>query len=88
MPNGGTLTIRSRNVNDAIQIEVEDMGVGIRREELGKPFQPFYTTKPTGTGLRLVSSKAIIEALGGSINVDSAPDVGTRVTLTLPTRKS
>ena len=88
MPNGGTLTIRSRRVNDATHIEVEDTGIGIKSEEMGKLFQPFYTTKPTGTGLSLVSSKEVIEALGGTIKIDSTQDVGTRVTLMLPNRKN
>jgi signal transduction histidine kinase len=84
MPNGGTLTIRSKKVNNAIQLEVEDTGVGIKPEDMEKIFQPFYTTKPTGTGLGLVSSKATVEALGGTINVDSTFGAGTKVTLILP----
>jgi len=86
MPNGGTLTIRSKNVNNSIQLEVEDTGVGIKPEDMDKIFQPFYTTKPTGTGLGLVSSKATVEALGGTIKVDSTFRAGTKVTLLLPLR--
>ena len=88
MPKGGTLTVRSRRMSDAIHIEVEDTGIGIRRDDVGKLFQPFYTTKPTGTGLGLVSSKTVIEALGGTIKIESTPGVGTKVTLMLPNRKN
>ena len=88
MPKGGTLTVRSRRMSDAIHIEVEDTGIGIRRDDVGKLFQPFYTTKPTGTGLGLVSSKTVIEALGGTIKIESTPGVGTKVTLMLPIRKN
>lgn len=88
MPKGGTLTARSRRMSDAIHIEVEDTGIGIRRDDMGKLFQPFYTTKPTGTGLGLVSSKTVIEALGGTIKIESTPNVGTKVTLMLPNRKN
>jgi len=88
MPKGGTLTVRSRRMSDAIHIEVEDTGIGIRRDDMGKLFQPFYTTKPTETGLGLVSSKTVIEALGGTIKIESTPDVGTKVTLMLPNRKN
>ncbi len=84
MPNGGTLTIRSKRVNDSIQMEVEDTGVGIKPEDMKKIFQPFYTTKPTGTGLGLASSKATVEALGGAIKIESKPQVGTKVTIILP----
>ncbi len=87
MPRGGTLTINSRRVNDSIHIEVEDTGIGIEPGEMGKLFQPFYTTKPTGTGLGLFSSKEIIQALGGRIRVDSTLDVGTRVMIVLPNRR-
>ena len=88
MPKGGTLTVRSRRMSDAIHIEVEDTGIGIRRDDMGKLFQPFYTTKPTETGLGLVSSKTVIEALGGTIKIESTPGVGTKVTLMLPNRKN
>ena len=88
MPKGGTLTVKSRRMSDAIHIEVEDTGIGIRRDDVGKLFQPFYTTKPTGTGLGLVSSKTVIEALGGTIKIESTPGVGTKVTLMLPNRKN
>ena len=56
MPNGGTLTIRSRVQDGNIVIEFEDTGVGIDKEDLGRIFDPFYSTKEKGTGLGLAVS--------------------------------
>ena len=61
MPNGGTLTIRSRVQGDRIVIEFEDTGVGIDRKDLGRIFDPFYSTKEKGTGLGLAVSSSIIK---------------------------
>ena len=61
MPNGGTLTIRSRTKDDSVVIEFEDTGVGIAEEDLGRVFDPFYTTKEKGTGLGMAVSYSIIQ---------------------------
>jgi len=84
MPNGGTLTIRSRVHNDTIVIEFEDTGVGIAKENLGRIFDPFYSTKEKGTGLGLAVSYSIIKELNGSLTAASELNKGSRFAITLP----
>ncbi|HXY53266.1 MAG TPA: ATP-binding protein [Nitrospirota bacterium] len=84
MPNGGTLTIRSRLKDNDVEIDFEDTGVGISKENLGNIFDPFYTTKEKGTGLGLAVSYSIIKKLNGSLTVESGPDKGSRFVITLP----
>jgi signal transduction histidine kinase len=63
---------------------VKDNGPGIEPEKLDKIFSPFYTSKSSGTGLGLAISKKLVDAHGGSIEVDSAPGSGTEFILTFP----
>ena len=67
-----------------IVIEVRDRGVGISQDDLSRIFDPFFTTRQTGTGLGLAITRNIIEGLGGSIAVSSAPGRGTDVRIELP----
>jgi signal transduction histidine kinase len=84
MPNGGTLTIRSRTKDDSIVIEFEDTGVGIAKEELSRVFDPFYTKQGKRTGLGLAVSYSIIQKLKGSLTVESELGKGSRFVITLP----
>jgi signal transduction histidine kinase len=84
MPNGGTLTIRSRTKDDSVVIEFEDTGIGIAEEDLGRVFDPFYTTKEKGTGLGMAVSHSIIHKLKGSLTVESELGKGSRFVITLP----
>jgi len=87
MPNGGNLTLRTRQSSDSeIQIEVRDDGVGIPPEVLSNLFEPFFTTKERGRGLGLglAISRTIIERHLGRIDVASAPGRGSTFTITLP----
>ena len=68
-------------------IEVEDTGTGILSEDLGKVFEPLYTTKATGTGLGLSICKQIIEKHQGNISVKSQVGQGTTVTIVLPNQE-
>jgi C4-dicarboxylate-specific signal transduction histidine kinase len=70
-----------------VRVEVADRGVGITAEQLGRVFDPFYTTKDPdkGTGLGLAISKSIIEKLGGTIEIKSEPGGGTTAIISLPT---
>ena len=72
--------------HDRIRVEVQDNGVGIPAAELGRVFEPFFSTrrKGTGTGLGLSIVKNIIEEHRGAIEIDSDPDRGTTVRVTLP----
>ena len=80
-----TLTIRSRHVGDHVHLEISDTGCGIMPEHLSKIFNPFFTTKPVGqgTGLGLSICHGIIEAFGGSIEVESEVGKGTTVCVRL-----
>ena len=84
MPQGGTLTIGSRVKNGSIIIGFADTGVGIPKENLGRIFDPFYTTKEKGTGLGLAVSYSIVKKLNGSLTVESEPGKGTKFVITLP----
>jgi signal transduction histidine kinase len=65
-------------------IEVEDTGVGMDEDSLARVFEPYFSTKVTGTGLGLPIAKRNVELSGGEISVQSRKDVGTTVTIRLP----
>jgi signal transduction histidine kinase len=84
MPGTGSLRIASQ-VNDAdVVIELEDSGIGMDAEALARVFEPYFSTKTTGTGLGLPIARRNIELSGGAIEVDSEKGRGTRVRVTLP----
>ena len=84
MPDGGTLTIRSRLKNNSIVIEFQDTGVGIDIDNLNRVFDPLFTTKDKGKGLGLAVSSRIIKKLNGSISVVSELNKGSKFAITLP----
>jgi PAS domain S-box-containing protein len=84
MPNGGTVTIKSKEVNGSIQISVTDTGTGIPDEILPKLFSPLVTTKAQGMGFGLAICKRIVDAHEGTITVETAKGKGTTFTVTLP----
>jgi len=88
MPGGGTITLETRRTNhqQAVDILVTDTGGGIPEENLGKLFNPFFTTKPLGkgTGLGLSIVYGIIKMHRGQISVKSQLGKGTTFTVTLP----
>ena len=65
-------------------VEVADNGVGMAPEQRDKIFLPFFTTKPTGTGLGMAIVKKIMDLHAGEIEIDSAPGGGTTVRLVIP----
>ena len=68
-----------------IEITVQDNGGGISQAHLEKVFDPYFTTRPTGTGLGLSIVHRIVDNLGGTIRIDSRPEKGTCIRITLPT---
>lgn len=84
LPNGGSILISARIENEHIVISVEDTGVGISEENLGKLFKPFFTTKERGTGLGLAICKRFVELHGGHIFVESKVGYGTKFIIKLP----
>ncbi|MGB8955856.1 MAG: ATP-binding protein [Tumebacillaceae bacterium] len=81
---GGTLTLALETTEDHICLMVRDTGPGIDTEHLARIFNPFYTTKKTGTGLGLFISKKIIDEHNGTIRVQSEAGKGTTFAIYLP----
>jgi signal transduction histidine kinase len=69
---------------DRVAIVVTDRGVGIEPQDLPHVFDPYFTTKRTGTGLGLPIAKNIVDGLGGTITVSSVPGTGTEIRIELP----
>jgi two-component system, cell cycle sensor histidine kinase and response regulator CckA len=86
MPDGGTLTFRTRGLADVVRIEVADTGHGMDATVKARIFEPFFTTKPAGegTGLGLATVKSIVEQAGGTIAVHSEPGRGATFVIDLP----
>jgi signal transduction histidine kinase len=82
----GDVWIRTRSSDDMVEVEVEDNGTGISKENLKRIFEPFFTTKPVGqgTGLGLSISYGIIEQHHGNIHVASVPQKGSTFRVRLP----
>jgi PAS domain S-box-containing protein len=80
------LRIRTWRDGDTVCAQVRDSGCGVPHENLGRLFEPFFSTKPTGagSGLGLAISKNIVESFGGTIEVESEVGRGTSVTIRLP----
>ena len=80
------VSIQTKKVNDKIEISVKDNGNGIPKNIIDKIFQPFFTTKPTGsgTGLGLSLSYDIVKAHGGEIKVETRESEGTEFMIQLP----
>lgn len=69
----GVIECRTSDSQDGVRIVVQDDGVGIAEEDLDRVFDPFYTTKPDGTGLGLSVSYSVVRQYGGTIRVESKP---------------
>jgi len=76
--------VDAEQARDFIEISVADTGSGISPENLGKIYQPLFTTKARGIGLGLAVVKNLTEANGGNVSVDSEIGKGTVFTVTLP----
>jgi len=98
MPEGGRINIRCENVQDAasetllsihegnfVRISIQDTGIGIQPEIIGKIFDPYFTTKQEGSGLGLAICHSIINKHDGHITVQSSIGKGTIFTIYLPT---
>lgn len=85
--DGGTISVRVMEIDDGVAVYVTDDGRGMTREERHQLFRRFVTGRPLedGTGLGLVITKAIVEAHGGTILVDTTAHRGTTFLVTMPT---
>lgn len=96
MPKGGIIRAHAANVNvdekdglplkegRYVRLSIQDNGVGISEEHLGKIFDPYFTTKPMGSGLGLASAYSIVNKHGGHIKVESKIGAGTTFHIYLP----
>jgi two-component system, NtrC family, sensor histidine kinase HydH len=84
MHAGGEVTLNIRQGGGSTWVSVSDSGPGIRSDELRQVFEPFYSTKPGGTGLGLPIAQRIVAEHGGRLVIESKPGAGTIATVTLP----
>jgi len=89
MPGGGSLTLRAfadeaATASQRLTVEVTDTGIGMDADALARIFEPYFSTKATGTGLGLTIARRNVELLGGAIEVRSQRGTGTTVTMRLP----
>ena len=85
-----TVTVHTKKIKNQVEISVTDNGNGIPQKVLDKIFQPFFTTKPTGsgTGLGLSLSYDIVKTHGGEMNVETKEGEGTTFTIHIPVNNS
>jgi signal transduction histidine kinase len=84
MPAGGELMLRTRSEGPWNVLDVTDTGVGMTPEVRSRVFDAFYSTRPGGSGLGLPTTRKIVEAHRGTIQVESEPGKGSQFTLRLP----
>ena len=84
MPSRGRLTLAAEVAEGFVLLRARDTGAGMDDEALARVFEPYFSTKATGTGLGLPIARRNVEASGGTIEVESARGQGTTVTMRLP----
>jgi signal transduction histidine kinase len=84
MPEGGTLHLSAKPMDEQIEIRVADTGQGLTPEECERLFTPYYTTKQLGTGLGLAIVQSVVADHGGKITVESCVGEGATFVITLP----
>jgi signal transduction histidine kinase len=87
-PPGSTVTVRTRRIPTFEEISVIDQGEGIPNDQTESIFNPFFTTKPTGTGLGLPIVAKIVDEHGGKLTVESEPGKGSTFRVLLPEQNS
>jgi signal transduction histidine kinase len=85
MNGNATLRFRGRPGADGfVRLEVIDTGMGMTSEQMGRLFEPLFTTKARGIGLGLAVSRSLVHANGGAISAESTPGKGTTMSVSLP----
>ena len=80
---GGTMKVSTKNTNESVEVNFEDAGIGINKENMKKLFTPFFTTKAQGMGVGLAICKRFVESHNGSIRVESEEGKGSIFTVVL-----
>ena len=86
MPGGGELTLQASAEPDGVHLSLIDTGKGMPPDVVAKAFRPFYSNRPGGSGLGLPTARKIVEAHGGTIEVQSEVGRGTKFTICLPAK--
>ena len=85
MPDGGRATVKTWVEGNRVRCAITDTGIGMSDEVRRRALQPFFTTKgPKSTGLGLSVAYGAVQRYGGALEIDSAPERGTTVTISLP----
>lgn len=84
MPDGGTLHVEACSSGGKVSVFVSDSGEGMTSEQLQKLGNPFYTTKAQGTGLGLMVTFRLLEAMNATLNYESEPGKGTKARIVFP----
>jgi two-component system, NtrC family, sensor histidine kinase PilS len=87
MPDGGELRVSARAEDDSLVVTVEDSGHGIGGSDVAHVFEPFFSTRPGGSGLGLALVHRILQDHGGDVDVDSTAGGGSTFTLRMPARR-
>jgi len=87
-PPQGSVTIKTRQVGDTVEIDVIDRGTGVAPKDRESIFNPFFTTKSSGVGLGLAIVSKIVDEHGGEIAVESEPGAGSVFRVFLPVREN
>jgi signal transduction histidine kinase len=88
MPAGGTLTLGTSADHEVATIAVRDTGIGMDAEARARLFEPYFSTRASGTGLGLTIAKRNVELNGGTIEVESEPGQGTTVRIRIPVQRT
>jgi two-component system sensor histidine kinase PilS (NtrC family) len=84
MPDGGELRVTARTVDESLVVRIEDSGHGIGGSDVAHVFEPFFSTKPGGSGLGLALVHRILKDHGGEVDVESTAGGGSTFTLRIP----
>jgi signal transduction histidine kinase len=84
MPGGGRITVDVLSTGRTVEISFADSGCGISAENLARVLEPFFTTKPHGSGLGLSICRSILWEVDGTLAIRSEPGQGTRVDVGVP----
>jgi two-component system sensor histidine kinase HydH len=84
MPTGGRLACRFWSDQNKLVFDVEDTGHGIEAADVGRIFDPFFTSRPTGTGLGLWIVLRLVQSMRGDIDFKSTPGQGTKFSVQIP----